>query len=58
MDILIALPMIESGGKLLIPIGKNHGVQYLTLFEKAMDGTISEEVGIGVRFVPFVRKSS
>ena len=55
---LTLIEQLSSGGKLLIPIGKNHGVQYLTLFEKAMDGTISEDVGIGVRFVPFVRKSS
>ena len=52
------IDQLSYGGKLLVPIGENHGIQYLTLFEKAIDGTISEEIGIGVRFVPFVRKSS
>lgn len=53
----ILVDQLSFGGKLLIPIGDRNGIQYLTLLEKDMDGIITKEIGIGVRFVPFVKKS-
>lgn len=50
-------PLIEQlkeGGKMIIPVGKQSGIQRLTLVEKK-DGTLVQTNVAEVRFVPFTR---
>ena len=52
-------PLIEQlapGGRMLIPVGKRFGTQYLILVMKNQDGSISSRNLMSVRFVPLVRK--
>ena len=52
-------PLLEQlavGGRMVIPVGKRFGTQYLILVTKNMDGTISSRNILPVRFVPLVRK--
>jgi len=52
----IPAPLIRQlaeGGKMIIPIGSEYGVQYLVLVEKK-DGKIIKHSNLPVRFVPFV----
>lgn len=52
-------PLLEQlaiGGRMVIPVGKRFGTQYLILVAKNMDGTISSRNIMPVRFVPLVRK--
>ena len=52
-------PLVEQlapGGRMLIPVGKRLGTQYLILVTKNQDGTISSKNLMAVRFVPLVRK--
>lgn len=52
-------PLIEQlapGGRMLIPVGKRFGTQYLILVTKSHDGTVSSRNLMAVRFVPLVRK--
>ncbi|MBE0595817.1 MAG: protein-L-isoaspartate(D-aspartate) O-methyltransferase, partial [Desulfuromonadales bacterium] len=52
-------PLMEQlavGGRMLIPIGKRFGTQYLILVTKDHDGSISSRNLMAVRFVPLVRK--
>lgn len=52
-------PLVEQlavGGRMLIPVGKRFGTQYLILVTKNDDGTISSRNLMAVRFVPLVRK--
>ncbi|WP_163337508.1 protein-L-isoaspartate(D-aspartate) O-methyltransferase [Desulfopila sp. IMCC35008] len=50
------LAQLEKGGRMVIPVGKRYGTQYLILVTKNMDGTISSRNISPVRFVPLVRK--
>lgn len=50
------LAQLEKGGRMVIPVGKRYGTQYLILVTKNMDGTISSRNILPVRFVPLVRK--
>jgi protein-L-isoaspartate(D-aspartate) O-methyltransferase len=55
----IPLPLkqqLAEGGKMIIPVGKQHHVQYLYLLEKR-NGKIRQENVMPVRFVPMVDKS-
>lgn len=52
-------PLVEqlaAGGRMLIPVGKRFGTQYLILVTKQQDGSISSRNLMAVRFVPLVRK--
>ena len=52
-------PLIEQlapGGRMLIPVGKRFGTQYLILVTKSHDGSVSSRNLMAVRFVPLVRK--
>lgn len=52
-------PLVEqlaTGGRMLIPVGKRFGTQYLILVTKNHDGSISSRNLMPVRFVPLVRK--
>jgi protein-L-isoaspartate(D-aspartate) O-methyltransferase len=43
---------LKPGARMVIPVGAQHGVQELTLVEKAADGTVQTRVVIPVSFVP------
>ncbi len=45
---------LNEGGRLIIPLGPDHGVQYLTLYIKK-DGKLKKKVLDAVRFVPLTR---
>lgn len=52
-------PLVEQlavGGRMLIPVGKRFGTQYLILVNKDQDGSVSSRNLMAVRFVPLVRK--
>ena len=52
-------PLVEqlaAGGRMLIPVGKRYGTQYLILVTKDRDGSVSSRNLMAVRFVPLVRK--
>ncbi|NNF47477.1 MAG: protein-L-isoaspartate(D-aspartate) O-methyltransferase [Desulfofustis sp.] len=52
-------PLVEqlaAGGRMLIPVGKKFGTQYLILVTKDQDGSVSSKYLMAVRFVPLVRK--
>ncbi len=47
---------LAAGGRMLIPVGKRFGTQYLILVTKNQDGSVSSKNLMAVRFVPLVRK--
>jgi protein-L-isoaspartate(D-aspartate) O-methyltransferase len=48
-----ALPrQLKTGGRLVIPLGSQHGAQTLYLMEKQPDGTLTRRPVLAVRFVP------
>jgi protein-L-isoaspartate(D-aspartate) O-methyltransferase len=48
-----ALPrQLKTGGRLVIPVGSQHGSQMLYLIEKQPDGTVTRRPVLAVRFVP------
>ena len=52
-------PLVEQlaiGGRMLIPVGKRFGTQYLIQVTKNQDGSISSRNLMAVRFVPLVRE--
>jgi protein-L-isoaspartate(D-aspartate) O-methyltransferase len=52
-------PLLEQlavGGRMLIPVGKRFGTQFLILVTKNDDGSITSRNLMAVRFVPLVRK--
>lgn len=52
-------PLIEQlaiGGRMIIPVGKRYGTQFLILVTKNDDHTITSRNLMAVRFVPLVRK--
>jgi len=46
------LQQLKPGGKLVIPVGEEHGYQELLLIETGADGEIRERSVLPVRFVP------
>lgn len=46
------IEQLAPGGRLVMPLGEQHEVQWLTLLEKDADGDISRRVVLPVRFVP------
>jgi protein-L-isoaspartate(D-aspartate) O-methyltransferase len=49
------LQQLKQGGKLVIPVGEQHGHQELLLIEVDSQGHISQEAKLPVRFVPLTR---
>ena len=49
------LRQLRPGGRMVIPVGPAHSIQYLTLIEKQADGSIRSRRVAPVRFVPFTR---
>jgi protein-L-isoaspartate(D-aspartate) O-methyltransferase len=49
------LKQLKPGGKMCIPVGGQYVVQYLTMVEKAEDGSITMRKTLPVRFVPLTR---
>lgn len=49
------LQQLRPGGKICIPVGGQYTVQYLTLVEKSVEGTITMRKVLPVRFVPLTR---
>jgi protein-L-isoaspartate(D-aspartate) O-methyltransferase len=43
---------LKTGGRLVIPLGSQHGTQTLYLMEKQPDGTLTRSAILAVRFVP------
>ncbi|MBA3477675.1 MAG: protein-L-isoaspartate(D-aspartate) O-methyltransferase [Lautropia sp.] len=43
---------LKPGGRMVIPVGTQHGSQELLLVEKAADGSVAAKVVLPVRFVP------
>jgi protein-L-isoaspartate(D-aspartate) O-methyltransferase len=55
---LVPPPLIQQlkpGGKMCIPVGGQYAVQYLTMVEKKIDGTVVMRKTLPVRFVPLTR---
>jgi len=50
------LQQLKPGGKMCIPVGGQYTVQYLTLVEKSLEGTITMRKVLPVRFVPLTRE--
>ncbi len=46
------LDQLKPGGKLVIPVGEEHGFQQLLLVEKDTNGEVQRESVLPVRFVP------
>ncbi len=46
------LDQLRPGGRLVIPVGEEHGYQELLLVEKTAGGEIRQESKLPVRFVP------
>ena len=46
---------LRNGGRLVIPVGSQYGIQTLTLVEKGPDGALSSHRLLAVRFVPLLR---
>jgi protein-L-isoaspartate(D-aspartate) O-methyltransferase len=52
-EVPAALPrQLKTGGRLVIPLGSQHGAQTLYLMEKQPDGTVTRRSVLAVRFVP------
>ena len=49
------LKQLRPGGKMCVPVGGQYAVQFLTVINKSMTGTISMQKMLPVRFVPLTR---
>ena len=49
---------LGAGGRLVVPLGRQHRTQFLTRIEKDADGTIRKEPMLPVAFVPLVAGGS
>ncbi len=45
---------LKTGGRMVIPVGPDGGIQHLMLVEKRADGSVNERRVLPVRFVPLV----
>jgi len=50
------LEQLKPGGRMVIPVGKQYGIQNLKVIEKKQDQSLKEEFQYPVRFVPLTRK--
>ena len=46
---------LKNGGIMIIPVGPQHGDQYLLQINKSDTGALSQSVITGVRYVPLVQ---
>src|SRR5690606_1299868 len=46
---------LKPGGRMVIPVGRQHAHQDLVIVDKAADGTVSERKIFAVGFVPLTR---
>ena len=46
------LDQLAVGGMMMIPVGSEHGSQYVNLYTKGKDGKINSKQVLGVRYVP------
>jgi len=49
---------LAPGGRLLVPVGRQHETQFLTRIVRSVDGALDEERGLPVAFVPLVEGGS
>ena len=47
---------LKPGGRLFIPVGAEHGEQYLEQIDKEPDGSTTRKCLMAVRYVPLVNK--
>ncbi len=47
---------LRTGGRMVLPVGPQGGVQQLVLLRKTNEGAVRQERVISVRFVPMVRQ--
>ena len=47
---------LKPGGRVFIPVGAEHGEQYLEQIDKEPDGSTTRKRLMGVRYVPLVNK--
>lgn len=47
---------LARGGRMVIPVGPEHGEQYLMQIDKDADGKVTESKLFGVRYVPLVNR--
>lgn len=48
---------LANGGRMVIPVGKEYGIQYIYLIDKDNNGSVSIKKTTAVRFVPLINKS-
>lgn len=46
---------LKTGGRMVVPVGKQFGIQYLWVITKQKDGTVIKDKVLPVRFVPMVK---
>ena len=50
------LKLLKSPGKMIIPVGETSSEQHLWLIEKNINGKVTKEKILPVRFVPMVHE--
>lgn len=51
------LKQLKPGGRMLIPVGPQGGMQYFTVVDKNANGQVSERITMAVQYVPLIEKS-
>ena len=46
---------LKTGGRMVVPVGKQFGIQYIWVITKQNDGTVIKDKVLPVRFVPMVK---
>ncbi|KAF5833965.1 hypothetical protein DUNSADRAFT_9530 [Dunaliella salina] len=50
--------LLAPGGRLVVPVGPPLGLQWLTVFDKGLDGSLSRHQEVEVRVMPLTRPAS
>mmetsp|Transcript_6705 Transcript_6705/g.17938 ORF Transcript_6705/g.17938 Transcript_6705/m.17938 type:complete len:439 (+) Transcript_6705:96-1412(+) len=50
--------LLSPGGRLVVPVGPPLGLQWLTVFDKALDGSLSRRQELEVKMMPLTRPAS
>ena len=53
----VLLEQLAPGGRMVVPVGPEHGDQYLVQYDKEADGTVKRKALMGVRYVPLADRS-